>query len=79
MKILSRAIFSIMFFCSLANAEIKEETYYKIGVFDYSHQTDMLAINKKKVTNNTFNSKYLGDLTQIYDLMILSHTILIKT
>ena len=47
----------------------EEETYYKIGVFDYAHQTDMLAINKKKVTDNTFNSKYLGDLTQIYDIM----------
>ena len=58
MKILSSTIFSIIFFCSLANAEIKEETYYKIGVFDYVHQTDMLAINKKKVTDNTFNSKY---------------------
>jgi len=71
MKTLTVTIFSIIFFCSFANAEIKEETYYKIGVFDYAHQTDMLAINKKKVTDNTFNSKYLGDLTQIYDIMIL--------
>ena len=71
MKTVSVTILSIIFFCSFANAEIKEETYYKIGIFDYSHQTDMLAINKKKVTDNTFNSKYLGDLTQIYDLMFL--------
>ena len=47
------------------------DTYYKIGVFDHSHETDMLAINKKKITNNTINVNFLGDLTQVYDLMIL--------
>ena len=31
----------------------------------------MMVINKKNVTDNTININYLGDLTQIYDLMIM--------
>ena len=45
--------------------------YYKIGVFDHKHETDMLAINRKKITDNTINVNFLGDLTQVYDLMVL--------
>ena len=39
-------------------------TYYKIGVFDHVHETDMLAINKKKITENKISVNILGELTQ---------------
>ena len=45
-------------------------TYYKIGVFDHAHETDMLAVNKKKITQNIINVNFLGELTQVYDLML---------
>ena len=71
MKILIKFLFILIAYLSFSNTYAAEEQYYKIGVFDYAHQTDMMVINKKNVTDNTININYLGDLTQIYDLMIM--------
>ncbi len=71
MNIILKTFLLVLFSFSLSSADVKEETYIKIGVFDYSHQTDMFALNRKKVTDKVVKSDYLGELTQVYDLMIL--------
>ena len=68
MKISIKFLVVIITWFSFTNT-YSEEQYYKIGVFDYAHQTDMMVINKKNVTDNTIDINYLGDLTQIYDFM----------
>ena len=62
----------IIFILNFYSLSYAEEIYYKFGVFDYSHQTDMYAFGRKKVTNNQVNISFLGEVTQIYDLIIMA-------
>ncbi len=64
-------LLSVKLNSAFAEDKLQEETYIKVGVFDYIHQTDMYVVNRKKVTDNYLNIKYLGELTQIYDLMLM--------
>ncbi len=50
---------------STSNA--KDQLYYKLGFFDYKHETGGLMFNVKKVSDNTYNILNLGELTQIYE------------
>ena len=57
----------IIFFISVVSSSSKEHLYYKIGLFDYKHETGGMALNIKNVTDNTFNLLNLGELSQIYE------------
>ena len=50
---------------------LDKEVYYKIGIFDYKHPTDMLAVNRKVVHNKQTDLPYIGAVNKIYDLMIM--------
>ena len=65
MKLLIK-IFIILFFISKTSTA-KEHLYYKIGIFDYKHETGGLALNVKKVTDSTFNVLNFEEITQIYE------------
>ena len=60
---------------------LDKEVYYKIGIFDYKHPTDMLAVNRKVVHNKQTDLRYIGAVNKIYDLMIMGDKIftVIKT
>ncbi len=76
MKIFIKSLFLILFFSCLSNAEDnvsnKSEKYFKFGVFDFKHLTDMTAINIKSVTDNNLELPYFGEFTQIYDFMLMA-------
>ena len=59
-------IFIFLFLVS-TSLNAKDHLYYKIGIFDYKHETGGLALNIKNVTNNTFNILDFTELTQIYE------------
>jgi len=52
---------------SMSNANANDQLYYKIGFFDYKHETGGLLFNIKKVSNNTYNVLNFGELSQIYE------------
>ena len=65
MRIFLKLFFIFYFVNSTSNAN--EQLYYRIGFFDYKHETGVLMFNIKKVTDNTFNIFNFGELTQIYE------------
>ena len=65
MRIFLKLFFIFYFVNSTSNAN--EQLYYRIGFFDYKHETGGLMFNIKKVTDNTFNIFNFGELTQIYE------------
>ena len=72
LKFLLLILISISFTNAYSNDSKKSETYFKLGVFDFKHLTDMTAVNIKKVTDNNVELPYLGEITQIYDLMAMA-------
>ena len=77
MKIFIKIFFLAIFIFPNSNADannIMNDTgkFIKFGVFDFKHQTDMFALGVKKVTNNNIELPYLGELTQIYDLILMT-------
>ena len=73
MKLFIKLLMLIIVTTNYSHREQKNNnssTYYKIGIFDHAHETDMLAVNKKKITQNIINVNFLGELTQVYDLML---------
>ena len=65
MRIILKFFFILFLSSSISNAN--DQLYYKIGYFDYKHETGGLLFNIKKVSNNTYNILSLGELTQIYE------------
>ena len=59
-------LFFIMFFVS-STSNANDQLYYRIGFFDYKHETGGLMFNIKKVTENKYNIITLGELTQIHE------------
>tara|TARA_B110000003_G_C16466123_1_gene463850 strand:+ start:300 stop:806 length:507 start_codon:yes stop_codon:yes gene_type:complete len=55
-----------MFFVS-STSNANDQLYYRIGFFDYKHETGGLMFNIKKVTENKYNIITLGELTQIHE------------
>jgi len=52
MRDLIKILFIVFLYASMPQAYAKDDysnqTFIKVGVFDFKHQTDMLAIGKKK-------------------------------
>ena len=51
MKLFTKLLMLIIVTTTYSHSEQKNNnssTFYKIGIFDHVHETDMLAINKKK-------------------------------
>ena len=65
MRIILNLFLIMCFMFSASNA--KDQLYYKLGFFDYKHETGGLMFNVKKVSDNTYNILNLGELTQIYE------------
>ena len=65
MRIILKFILILPILSSTSNAD--DHLYFKIGLWDFKHETGGLALNIKKVTNNYFNIFNLGELTQIYE------------
>ena len=70
MRIFLKFIFILFFISSTSNAN--DQLYYRIGFFDYKHETGGLLFNIKKVTENVYTVLNLGELTQIYELTSIS-------
>tara|TARA_B100001540_G_C15681124_1_gene584853 strand:+ start:367 stop:906 length:540 start_codon:yes stop_codon:yes gene_type:complete len=64
MKTILAAIFITLFVVTSSSAD---KLYFKVGTYDYKHETGMLAFNLKNVTNNKFDIYSIGELTQIYE------------
>ena len=65
MRIFLKFFFIMFFVSSTSNAN--DQLYYRIGFFDYKHETGGLMFNIKKVTDNKYNIITLGELTQIHE------------
>jgi hypothetical protein len=59
-------IFLISSFLS-TTSNANDQLYFKIGLWDFKHETGGLALNIKKVSNKNLNILNLGELTQIYE------------
>ena len=57
----------VIFFITIVSSNANGHLYYKIGLFDYKHETGGMALNIKNVTNNSFKFLNLGELSQIYE------------
>ena len=64
MKTIFKTFFIVLFIITSSSAD---KLYYKVGTYDYKHETGMLAFNLKNVTDNEFNIYSFGELTQIYE------------
>ena len=58
MKFILKLILILTFLSSSSNAN--DQLYFKVGLWDFKHETGGLALNIKKVTDNDFNLIYLG-------------------
>jgi len=65
MQLILKLILILTFLSSSSNAN--DQLYFKVGLWDFKHETGGLALNIKKVTDNDFNLIYLGELTQVYE------------
>ena len=65
MRIFLKLFFILLFMSSTSNAN--DQLYYRIGFFDYKHDTGGLLFNIKKVTDNKYSFFNFGELTQIYE------------
>ena len=64
-RIILRFFLVLYLMHSTSNAD--DQLYYKIGFYDYKHETGGLLFNIKKVSDNTYNVLNFGELTQIYE------------
>ena len=64
-RIILKFFLILYFMHSTSNAD--DQLYYKIGFYDYKHETGGLLLNIKKVSDNTYNVLNFGELTQIYE------------
>ena len=65
MRIFFKFFFILFLLSSTSNAN--DQLYYKIGYFDYKHETGGLLLNVKKVSNNIYSILSLGEFVQIYE------------
>ena len=65
MRIILKFLLVSTFLSTTSSAN--DQLYFKIGLWDFKHETGGLALNIKKVTNNDFNIFMLGELKQIYE------------
>ena len=65
LRIVLNLILILTFLSSTSNAN--DQLYFKVGLWDFKHETGGLALNIKKVTNKNLNIIYFGELTQIYE------------
>ena len=76
MRVLIKILFIVFLYAYMPQAYAKDDysnqTFIKVGVFDFKHQTDMLAIGKKKITENKIDLPYLGNLEQIFDIILMT-------
>ena len=59
--------FFFIFFLMVPASNANDQLYYKVGLYDYKHDTGGLLFNVKKVTDNIYNFSSLGEITQIYE------------
>ena len=70
MKFSLKILYILLFTITASNAT--DQLYYKVGHFDYKHETGGLALSIKNVTDKNFNIPALGQLSQIYEFYALT-------